>query len=124
MVNEFYVSGQIVHKGPLEQKKSGKSIAKVIITNEVNIQQNFEDNFLTIIFWGEMAKKIVNETEKGMTILVDGQLINTQKGLENSKTCLLIGQSYTIKTSQAEKPQPAKTIEASLSDPAIKFEQK
>ncbi|WP_208423102.1 single-stranded DNA-binding protein [Latilactobacillus fragifolii] len=124
MVNEFYVSGQIVHRGPLEQKKSGQSIAKVIITNEVNIQQSFEDNFLTIIFWGEMAKKLVNETEKGMTILVDGQLINTKKDLEKSQNCLLIGQSYTIKTSQVEQPRSANTIEASLSDPAIKFEQK
>lgn len=124
MVNEFYVSGQIVHRGPLEQKKSGQSIAKVIITNEVNIQQNLENNFLTIIFWGQTAKRLVNETEKGMAILVDGQLINTKKGLENSKTCLLIGQSYTIKTSQVKQPRSANTIEASLSDPAIKFEQK
>lgn len=74
MINNVVLVGRLTAKPELRQTQSGKGVTSFTLACDRQYGKNKEADFISCVAWDKTAEVIVNYTDKGRLIAVDGRI--------------------------------------------------
>lgn len=86
MINNVVLVGRLTAKPELRQTQSGKGVTSFTLACDRQYGRNKEVDFISCVAWDKTAEVIVNYTDKGRLIAVDGRIQTRNYKDRDSKT--------------------------------------
>lgn len=74
MINNVVLVGRLTAKPELRQTQTGKGVTSFTLACDRQYGRNKEADFISCVAWDKTAEVIVNYTDKGRLIAVDGRI--------------------------------------------------
>ena len=128
MYNKIIAIGRLTAQPELTQTPNGKNLT--LVTGAGNRRFKTENgereaDFLNVIFWGKLAETLVSYGSKGSLISIDGELRTRkyEKDGSNHYVTEILGQSFQLLESRAQRAMRANTASDSLADVILEEEE-
>lgn len=130
MINNVVLVGRLTAKPELRQTQTGKGVTSFTLACDRQYGRNKEADFISCVAWDKTAEVLVNYTDKGRLIAVDGRIQTRNYKDRDGKTVyvtevvvnqvqLLSGREQTEQAEQQPVQAPQTTAEPFNSDESI-----
>lgn len=110
MINSVVLVGRLTAKPELRQTQSGKGVTSFTLACDRQYGRNKEADFISCVAWDKTAEVIVNYTDKGRLIAVDGRIqtrnYNDRDGKTVYVTEVVVNQVQLLSGREQTEQQP------------------
>lgn len=121
MYNKVILIGRLTAKPEVNQTASGKHVTRITVAVNRRFKTENGDreaDFITAVFWGKLAETLASYGGKGSLISIDGELRTRkyEKNGQNQYVTEVLGQSFQLLESRAQRAMRENTIGEDLAD--------
>ncbi|OLF47321.1 single-stranded DNA-binding protein [Streptococcus cuniculi] len=120
--------GRLTAKPEVNQTTSGKHVTRITVAVNRRFKTENGDreaDFITAVFWGKLAETLASYGGKGSLISIDGELRTRkyEKNGQNQYVIEVLGQSFQLLESRAQRAMRENNIGENLADLALEDEE-
>lgn len=113
MINNVVLVGRLTAKPELRQTQTGKGVTSFTLACDRQYGRNKEADFISCVAWDKTAEVLVNYTDKGRLIAVDGRIQTRNYKDRDGKTVyvteVVVNQVQLLSGREQTEQQPVET---------------